>query len=418
MALAINNNPMNPVPLWSSKTYWQCRQKTFHDAMAWPVLPTGHLPLMALTVTGDMPTGTNSGVTATITNCGYSTFNRNYAGRSVNAAGTSVIELVGYLNPEPGDVAPVIEITPTNSIYTMKIASHQGYGATKYTVHNNADDSTQFSRELLESGNSTFYVTVSSTKYTFNLSAVDLQYRSSIAATIALKNLDDDSTVGTAISQTILLDGILPYYTPQRCAQGWLGGQTLEGNYTNGVYYLDVTVDGTHYYSEPFMWLSSGLMSGYTIVTYRRSDPVIMTDNYISFVARDGQTRSLSAYLPNIKQRPPFQFDVEVTEIDGRKFAEKQVSYRKDHLAFNCYEAFVEAIRLLWHCDIRNIAGKRVDYMEPPEVDWSNDNHLCDVTLDFESDTVMQTNGTASAYGDSSDYNHSSYDNSFDNSFE
>lgn len=123
-------------------------------------------------------------------------------------------------------------------------------------------------------------------------------------------------------------------------------------------------------------------------------------------------------WVNNIEQRPPYQFFNEVEDIDGRRYMEKQVSYRLDHLVFLCFEAFLDAVRMLWHCDIRTVAGKRVDYMEQPEVDWSNDNHLAQVTLEMQSDTVMQTNGTASAYADSSDSQHSSYDNSFDASFD
>lgn len=211
------------------------------------------------------------------------------------------------------------------------------------------------------------------------------------------------------------LDGCLPYYDANRIAQGWLGGYDITGTYTDGVYYLDVTVDSVHYYSEPFMWLTN--VSAYTLVTYRRSQPILTTDNYMVFSWRDGTDRSLYMYMPNVLQKSQFKFEEDVVEIDGRKYAEKQVSYNEDRIAFHCYEAYRDAIRLLWHCDIRYVGGRRIDYMEQPDMDWNSDNHLCDVVLLFQRDTIVQTNGVASAYIDSSDSSHTSYDASFDASF-
>lgn len=382
--------------------------------MAWAVLPNGTLPAMAVTLKGDMPSPVANAANAEVSQCAYLDYNRTYRGNSSSVDGTGDMILTGIVNigeEDPPDPMPTINFFYFSAnTYSVVL---DGYAAVR-----ESDNATVFTSEELANGGK-FYINRPGIggvilKYTFTLSKVDINYHANISVGLTLKKFDDDSTA-TTMTQTVYVDGVLPYYNAYRKGQAWIAGLTIGTGYADGVYYLDVTVDGTHYYTEPFMWLSN--LGHYTAVTYRRSTPILTTENYIVFSTRAGVDRSLTMYLPNIKQRPPYQFDVDVTEIDGRKYAEKQISYRKDRIAFNCYEAFVEAVRLLWHCDIRYVGGVRIDYMEPPEVDWSNDNHLCDVVLEMESDTVVQTNGTASAYIDSSDANHQSYDASFDASF-
>ena len=398
--MTINNNPMNPVPLWPSKDYWQCKQKTFHDAMAWSVLPNGTLPRMSLTLKGNpisvgkviisvdwvTPSERSESYTGTITS--------SWSGKSEAhflKSGSSYPRFI--FNSQDGVLYNIEyyqssqEHTPVTSMETgSKLISRQELNKRGYYTL----------------GDSSFY-----------LGPVDLNYQYNAGShSFLIKRVSDDTTVAS-MSVSLVVRGCLPYNSNDRNGKMW-----IDTNYTgtavpDGVYYIQFEFNGNTYYSEPFMWLSS--VRNYTLVEYRSSQPIITTENYIDF-ALYGTNHALIMYLPNIPQRPPFQFDVEVTDIDGRKFAEKQVSYRKDRIAFNCYEAFAEAVRLLWHCDVRYIASRRIDYMEPPEVDWNNDNHLCDVVLEFESDTVMQTNGTASAYNDSSDSEHTAYDNSFDNS--
>ena len=251
-------------------------------------------------------------------------------------------------------------------------------------------------------------------QYTLTLGGVDINYHGNKSVSIDLRKFEGDTSVYST-TQTLQVDGCLPYYSSDRVGQCWLGGQVVT-SVADGVYYIDVVLDDVHYYSEPFLWLTN--VSNYTLVTYRRSDAVVTRNNCIVFTDRSGEARTLSMYIQNVEQKPPYQFDAEVTDIDGRKFAEKQVSYYNKRLAFHCYEAFLEAIRLLWHCDTRYMGSRRIDYMEPPEMDWNTDNHLCDVVLDMSNyDDVIQTNGTASSYYDSSDSSHQSYDASFDASF-
>ena len=406
--MTINENRMNPIPLWGGKNKWQCNQKTFHDAMAWPVVQNGQLPLLALTVKGDMPSGTANAAKATVTASTYVFFNRRYKGTSSNPAGTSNVTLTGSPMPgdNPGSLLPQMVFTSvSNGRYSVTVAGFSltrvSDGATTFTI-TDLSNTTQYSFEI------------SGTPYILTLSGVDINYHGDKSVTIDLRKFEDDTSVYST-TQTLHVDGCLPYYSSERVGQCWLGGQTVT-SVADGVYYIDVVLDDVHYYSEPFLWLTN--VSNFTLVTYRRSDAVVTRNNCIVFTDRSGEDRSLSMYIQNVEQKPPYQFDAEVTDIDGRKFAEKQVSYYNKRLAFHCYEAFLEAIRLLWHCDIRYMGSRRIDYMEPPEMDWNTDNHLCDVVLDMSNyDDVIQTNGTASSYYDSSDSSHQSYDASFDTSF-
>ena len=408
--MTINENRMNPVPLWDSKNKWQCNQKTFHDAMAWPVVLTGNIPQIALTLKGDLPTGAQNAAKAQVTHSSYPLFARYYAGPSSDPSGESDVTLQGKVNQmeniDPSSLPTMQFIYISNNRFSIIVG---GVSLTRAS-----DNATAFSRE--EMAQETIYnFTISNQQHFLRMKNVDINYHGDKEVAIYIKKFEDDTTVYST-TQTLQIDSCYPYYSLERQGQCWLGGQAVTGM-ADGVYYLDVMVDNEHYYSEPFMWLTN--VSNFTHVTFRRSEVVATRNNCVSFVNRNGAARTLSMYIQNIEQKPPYQFDAEVTDIDGRKFAEKQVSYYNKRLAFHCYEAFLEAIRLLWHCDIRYMGSRRIDYMEPPEVDWNTDNHLCDVVLAMSNyDDVIQTNGTASSYYDSSDSSHQSYDASFDASFD
>ena len=403
MALTINTNTMNPVPLWTSKDYWQCNQRTFHDAMAWPVVENGMLPAMALTMKGT-PAGAGN-VTLMVT---YST---SQSGISLavaiptdwNGMDTVIFSDSGaypkiYFIPQGGDMFKVVHYGTSESHGDVLMSLETG--------------KTVVSREQLKRGGSY----TNNNDLTMTLSPVDLNYLYQVTRTITIKRFQDNTTAAT-VSETMKIRGCVPYRSADRNGRVWIGGHAVTGTFADGVYYLEFSLDNTTYYSEPFMWLTT--RRDYTHIQHRSSRPIVTTENVIWFDNSEGTDKWLGMWIDNIEQRPPYQFNPEVTDIDGRKFAEKQVSFYNRHLAFNCYEAFLDAIRLLWHCDIRYMGSRRIDYMEPPEMDWNTDNHLCDVVLEMSNyDDVLQTNGTASAYNNSSDATHSSYDASFDASFD
>ena len=392
--MVINNNPMNPVPLWPSMNDWQCKQPTYHGDMAWPVAIKGELLPMQLTIGRDNCPSQQKSVTAT-----YGGVTRNITVTMTNP-GSLVINFPSD-DPDERDV-PITVSNQAKDKYNVYVNNTKMW---KVAGIRNADIVT--SEELDEgvnmtdgNGDNPLYL------------KVDIMSVTTLGLKVYKYN-------GAQVYTTTLTPYLLPIpkevRTSDRFANINFNTIPIPGTYDDGVYYFTLTdVDNVVWYSEPFLWLSN--VSRYLLVTYRRSEPIVTTKNYLSFDI-NGTVLSCKIFLPNKMETPPFVFNDEVDEIDGRKFTRKQVSYKDEKCEFMCTAYFAEAIRLLWHCDIRTAGTMRVEYMVRPEIDWNTDNHLCDVKLEFQGDTVMQTNGTASAYGDSSDSSHQSYDSSFDASF-
>jgi len=404
MAMTINENPMNPIPLWDSENKWQCNQKTFHDAMAWPVVQNGVLPAMALTLQGT-PTSSTANVSLTVSN--NSAINGTYRTIDITAAFTENDDA----NFTSRDI--VIKFSHAgNNAYTISVAKDTGSSMIYLGDITDLSGHKEVSRSAIRAGGNFLY-----NSNPVTLSPLDLNYKYNAGdKTILVKRFSDNVQVASTTA-SFVIRGCVPYKSSAREGRMWIDAGAITSVVPDGVYYMEFTFDDVTYYSEPFVWLTQ--LSNFTHVTFRRSGDIVTKTNVIIFDDGEGNSKQLSMYLRNIDQRPPYQFNPEVTDIDGRKFAEKQVSYYNRRIAFNCYEAFLEAIRLLWHCDIRYMGNRRIDYMEPPEMDWNTDNHLCDVVLEMSNyDDVIQTNGTASSYFNSSDSGHQSYDASFDASFD
>ena len=406
--MTINNNLMNPVPLWTSKNDWYCKKATNHGNCVHPVVPNGMMPKMALTVVWSMSSSTTVQITQ---NSGMPNIYLRYYEGSVPGNLSSGITLTGLANfgeyPVPNPM-PTITLTKIDGGFSVKV------GGNNVSLYDNETEVSIIPKRVLEDGGHHIYcITYSGTRRTFKMSSFDFVVHTQRTISVSLKKVPDDSTVATQ-SFAGEIEGAGEYANNNMSGSMFLGGTNFTGTFADGVYYIQFTVDGTTYYSEPFMWLTN--LNQYLHVVYRRSTPVVTTDNCIVF-EYNGTARSLEAWLPGLLMMPPFTFNDEVDEIDGRKFVRKQVSYKDEKCEFMCTAYFAEAIRLLWHCDIRTAGVMKVEYMVRPEIDWNTDNHLCSAKLEFQGDTVMQTNGTASAYGDSSDSSHQSYDSSFDASF-
>lgn len=403
--MTINENQMNPIPLWDNKNKWQCNSKTFHDAMAWPVVQNGVLPAMALTLAGT-PASSTSNVSLVVSN--NSIISGTYATSDLTAAFTENDDA----NFTSRSSSYEIKFTHAgNNAYTIDVSLNSGGTMTLLGDITDLSGHKEVSRAAIRAGGNFLYngnpVTLSPLDLNFKYEAGD--------KTLLVKRFSDNVQVADKTA-SFVIRGCVPYKSSERVGRMWIDAGSITGVVPDGVYYIEFTFDDVTYYSEPFVWMTS--LFNYTHVTFRRSGDIVTKTNVIIFDDGEGNSKQLAMYLRNIDQRPPYQFNPEVTDIDGRKFAEKQVSYYNRRIAFNCYETFLEAIRLLWHCDIRNMGNRRIDYMEPPEMDWGTDNHLCDVVLEMSNyDDVLQTNGTASSYFDSSDSDHQAYDASFDASF-
>lgn len=266
----------------------------------------------------------------------------------------------------------------------------------------------------MSDGNHTFY--------TFNGSVVEhtivvLGSMLSVKRTITAKVVDYCDGSETDVNMDVYFD-IVPdtYRNRLRCTTVLLGGNVIVGGLEDGLYYMKVTIGGETYYTEPFMWLTD--VSNFVHITYRRSQPIITTKNYIPF-KRLGKKKYMEMWVKSLIAKPPFHYEEDIEDMDGRKFVEKQVSYRDDQFRFLCSAYFADAVRLLWHCDQRQYDQfndiRDVDYMEPPEPNWDIDTHLCEVTIEFQSDTIVQTNGESNMSDDGSvgSFNHD-YDDDYD----
>ena len=117
--MTINNNLMNPVPLWTSKNDWYCKKATNHGNCVPPVFPTGMMPKMALTVVG-APNSASRSITLTQDSGMPSTYLRTYSGY-INPNPKNQNSFGGVLGPgEHHGEEPLILITNNNGVCSVK----------------------------------------------------------------------------------------------------------------------------------------------------------------------------------------------------------------------------------------------------------------------------------------------------------
>ena len=403
--MTINDNLMNIAPLHVSKDYWYCKRPTAHaSCVGMPIVKNGFLPQYILTAKGTLPASADA-------KSSTFTFAGDFAG--YNGTYTGVMTSDGRITLER-DHDNVIVVSPRDDGYNMEFSLNAG----EYT------GSLRLSEEDITSPSGTHTVLFGNTEVRFSFTAISTAYNGEQTANIELHAVEGDALMES--KQFVMEVELVPenMQTTQRVAWIYLEG-VFDGNYSDGAYYIKVSyTENTTprvYFSEPFQWVTD--VSQYVRINYRRTQPVVTTENYLPFLDSEGAEIWLTMYVKSNILAPPFSFNAEVTETDGRKFTEKQVSYRSDKFGFLCTAYFVEAVRLLWHCDKRVVSqpqmlyDKAVDYMELPEVSWDSDNHLCDVSLTFQSDTVVQTNGLATERRGYIPSTHTAFDDSFDNSY-
>ena len=258
-----------------------------------------------------------------------------------------------------------------------------------------------FSRQQLENGISSTYSLYSNEENRGSLVELgqiqDLMYPDSVTTqyTEIIHSLSDDAVVGTLSGSAIFFIVDSKYRTDNIKSYA-----TIDSNDVNSVsigsYYIELNIDSVTYYSEPFTWVDN--IDNYLKLTYRCTKPIITNDNFITFYDSSNNDISQELYVPVTVFAYPYHFEPTVNEIDGYRFIQKQVSYRRERTEFFCSSYFVEALRILWHCNKRFITvkpkpKKAIDFMDSPEVSWDNDNHYCSVILIFSVDTIIQTNG-------------------------
>lgn len=213
-----------------------------------------------------------------------------------------------------------------------------------------------------------------------------------------------------------------PYQTDERYYTAMFGGIKLSGDWSDGTHYLLLKLGNTEYYSEPFLWVDD--LTGLIKITYRRSTPIITRNDYIPFKRLvDGieTDARFELYVMADLVTPPFYYEEEVDDMDGYKSVSKRVSYKNHKFnIFKCTEYFAEALRLMWHCDVVTVSDTagtfyhRPDYVDAPQPEWSETAHFCSISLEYHTDTIMQTNGEITMIIDGNDFNND-YNSAYSN---
>lgn len=396
----INENLMNPVPLHTSKNKWYDKRKTYHGAYVRPLAPVGRLLPMVLTVDNTLSLERSVRIIVDAPGILQDGF---------NASG----DMMGVMPIEYGSGQQRQNVIKISGAEKGKYNVEWIYNNTVYTVKYLG--SADIDIDLLYQYNVTCDIYNIFGLYVGTIQWLNALLSAEITLTATIYPLVSGEESGTSVSSYKGYVERVPYTlaTANRWANLIIPGFTITGMDT-GIYYTKISFDSINYYSEPYEWYRSGDSRNIISVSYRRTSPIVTTKNYIPF-RYNGLDLTMEMYLPTYEMKPPYKFDSEVDELDGWKFVNKQVSYHQERCEFLCTQYFAEALRLLWHSNERMVAGVSVDYMEPPEIDWSDDNHVCDVTLLFQCDTIIQTNGEATEQVSPSDG--SSFNGSFNPSF-
>jgi hypothetical protein len=396
----INENLMNPIPLHTSKNKWYCKRKTNHGAYVIPLAPVGRLLPMALTIDNTMSLTRTVGIVVNALGIMQGSYNAGGDMMSIMPVEyISESDRQNILRINAGEHGKYrLEWIKSGVVYTLK------YAGCSDIEHGLLCQENIICDLYNDSGTS-----VGTIKWT------DALLSAEITLTATIYPCGSNEQTGTSVSSYTGCIERVPYNaaTTSRWANIVIPAKTLL-DMSAGMYYMKMTFDNADYYSEPFEWYRTNDNRNIISVSYRRTSPIVTSKNCISF-SYGSQSLSMEMYLPTYETKPPYKFDSEVDELDGWKFVNKQVSYLQQRCEFLCTQYFAEAIRLLWHCNERRVAGVNVDYMEPPEIDWSDDNHVCDVTLLFQCDTIVQTNGETAEQVSTSDG--TSFNGSFNPSF-
>ena len=429
--MKFNTNLHNPIPLHTSKSLWYCKARHAESAVNYfPVLPLNTIPRFQLT-SSDFPTALVRSTSAKITmiqNSGFSASQIVYEGTlngTLNDTGLCIFNGGLVSNESQLGIAFSIIIEPHELLQDSYYISVNGHYVKQLT--HNVLEKYVFSKVTIESGFSDATYKLYNGNIEIgqlnSLSAINLSYTGSNTRsyTINICRYCDDAVVHTLTNSakfTIVPPQFMSENIKSYVAIG--GDSVISAQTTVGTYYVELIMDAQTWYSEPFTWADN--MYDYIQVRYRRTSPIITADNYIAFVDQQGNDIYAVMYLPTTLLAPPYQFEPTIEENDGYKFIQKLVSYRSEKMEFFCTGYFAEAIRILWHCNVRTISQQPeqqriVDYMEAPEINWDNDTHYCSVVITFNTDTIIQTNGNVEVDVTGIIVNHQSFDNSFDNSY-
>lgn len=163
-------------------------------------------------------------------------------------------------------------------------------------------------------------------------------------------------------------------------------GDTFSNPLPIGKYYLKM-MDGTNtWYSEVFSVVPD--ISSFIKLEYWNNDNLYYKDGHIDY----SEGFKFCCYLCTAIGKPGYNFEEELTERDGYKFIEKQVSSKVYNMTFAAPEFICDALRLVRMCDNIRITDKDdvykiLSFTVDPK--WEDNGDLASVDTEFETDTVV-----------------------------
>lgn len=124
-------------------------------------------------------------------------------------------------------------------------------------------------------------------------------------------------------------------------------------------------------------------------IEYSNSYPLEFKHGLLDF---NNGSNKLYLYLPTQLGKPEYTFEEEATERGGYTFIELQTSKKIYKCAFVAPEYLCDALRIAYLCDNKTIISKSKVYdliHYSMEVEWQEQGNLAEVTLELETDNIV-----------------------------
>jgi hypothetical protein len=180
----------------------------------------------------------------------------------------------------------------------------------------------------------------------------------------------------------------------------------------NGQYYLQITLNGTNYYSEIFTVVND--IAPYLKIEWWDVEDFTMDAG--SIVYTNPKFKNV-LYLQADIAKPEYTFDEEGETRDGYFFPIKQISEKKYRFSFLASEYILDVMRLIRMADYAQITKNNQTYsldtfLITPE--WENNGDVASVEAEFNTATVAKKIGRGYAKSQGGDFNED-FNNDFNN---
>lgn len=162
------------------------------------------------------------------------------------------------------------------------------------------------------------------------------------------------------------------------------------GNYANltpGQYTMRVVIGNDTYYSEVFTAYAN--IGKLVKVEYYNADPIIFDEGALTY----DNGFKFELYLCTEIAKPEYLFEEESTKRGGFTFVENQISSKQYKMVIAAPEYLCDAIRIIRlhdHVAITKDGNAYEAYNFTPSYQWNDFGDLAQVTITFESNTVLQ----------------------------